>query len=305
MPTIHLANILKDLGTQSVRALAHSTGSPEQSVAKQAQIAAIRSLYRQAGAYRSGLGFPLSEVRFLNNAGEQRFAGGHIQFLDLAPKAMQTTAIRVRYVGFHCSQESAHDQVSAHDEPYFIIGIAGSNGSNTIRVGPYEEVDSGTDRFEAILLADPFEGLGITPPIVLAAVGLEHDYGTPEEAEAKVRDAIKAMEQKLEQALAAFLGTPVDNHVLPEWARDILIGWAPEAAAAILGLGDDQIGKVAKVLFDFDPGLDKWHAPEVIGQHGENDYNERIPMNGGNEGEYELRFLVDIVDIEFEVRPRQ
>lgn len=258
----------------------------------------IHELYLHSGAHRGLLGFPLSTVQFNDRKVEQRFAGGKIEFLDTTPKGVATTCVRVRFVGFHCDRESEHDQLSDTDEPYFMIGVAGSNRSNTIRFGPYENVETGTDRFEAAMLADPTGSspIIIVPPIVIGVVAMEHDAGTPEEAEEKVRNVIKAIEEKFDQAAAAFGAVTAGSHVLPEWARDILIGWVPEGIAAVFGLGDDHIGSVPLVMFDFNPGLEKWVAPPPKGLHGQNPYNTEIPVDGGGEGAYKLRFQVEIAN---------
>ncbi|WP_448570533.1 hypothetical protein [Trichothermofontia sp.] len=259
----------------------------------------IRELYLNSGAHRGLLGFPLSNVQFSANKVEQRFAGGKIEFLNTTPKGVATTSVRIRFVGFHCDRESDHDQGSPTDEPYFIIGVAGSNRSNTIRFGPYKNVETGTDRFEAAMLADPTSQsspIVIVPPIVIGVVAIEHDAGTPEEAEEKVRNIIKEIEEKFDQVAAAFGAVTAGSHVLPEWARDILIGWVPEGIAAIFGLGDDHIGSVPLVMFDFNPGLEKWTTPPRIGLHGQNPYNTEISVDGGSEGAYKLRFQVEIVD---------
>lgn len=263
----------------------------------------IRELYRSSGAHRGLLGFPLSNVQFDNHKVEQRFAGGKIEFLDTTPKGTATTCVRVRFVGFHCDRESEHDQLSDTDEPYFIIGVVGSNRTNTIRFGPYKNIATGTDRFEAAMLADPrgASPIVIVPPIVIGVVAMEHDAGTPEEAEEKVRNVIKSIEEKFDQAAAAFGAVTAGSHVLPEWARDIVIGWIPEGIAAIFGLGDDHIGSVPLVMFDFNPGLEKWETPPTKGLHGQNPYNTEIPIDGGSEGAYKLRFQVEIVEINISV----
>jgi hypothetical protein len=265
--------------------------------------AKIRELYINSGAHLGLLGFPLSDIEHDGNKSEQRFTGGRIEFLHTSPnpKGVATTSVRVRFVGFHCIQESEHDQLSDTDEPYFIIGVAGSNRSNTMRFGPYENVATGTDRFEAAMLADPFSSNSVVPPIVIGVVALEHDEGTPEEAETKVRNIFKAIEEKFEQAAATFGAATAGSHVLPEWARDIVIGWVPEGVAAVFGLGDDNIGSVPLVMFDFNPGLEKWKTPPGIGHHGQNPYNTVILVDGGSEGKYELRFQVEVVDTNIEV----
>jgi hypothetical protein len=260
----------------------------------------MTELYLNSGAHQGLLGFPISNVQFDAQKAEQRFAGGKIEFLSVTPKGIATTSVRVCFVGFHCDRESDHDQLSDTDEPYFIIGVAGSNRSNTIRFGPYENIETGTDQFEATMLADPLSQnnpIIIVPPIVIGVVAIEHDAGTPEEAEEKVRNIIKAIEEKFDQAAATFFGIGTEeNHVLPEWARDILIGWVPEGIAAVFGLGDDHIGSVPLVMFDFNPGLEKWTTPPGIGLHGQNPYNTEILVDGGSEGIYKLRFQVEIVN---------
>jgi hypothetical protein len=265
----------------------------------------IRALYMDSGAHRGLLGFPVSDIQFDPHKAEQRFAGGRIQVLGSSPtpKGVATTSVRVRFVGFHCIQESEHDQLSDTDEPYFMIGVVASNRSNTVRFGPYENVETGTDRFEAAMLADPYSSASFVPPIVIGVVALEHDEGTPEEAEEKVREIVKEIERKFEQAAATFGVETGGNHVMPEWARDILIGWAPEGITAVFGLGDDHIGSVPLVMFDFDPSLDHWTTPPRIGRHGQNPYNTAILVDGGSQGKYELRFQVEIVEQELEVRP--
>lgn len=295
MPTVHLASILKDLGTTSVRELFRSTGSPERSVFKQAQIAAIDSLYRENGGFRGPFGFPLDEAEFTGQTAERYYSGGRIRFLSDNPQGEEMTVVRVRFVGFHCISESDSDQLSGSDEPYFIIGVASAGRSNTQRFGPYGDIDSGTVRFDATYVAS--EDHRITPPIVLGVVAMEHDEGTPEEAEAKVREMIEGLEEKFDQVVGAFSGVSTGDHVMPEWARDIYIGWAPEAIAAVFGLGDDEVGRTPMVLFDNKSELKEWRAPAVIGNHGPNEYNVVLNVDGGDEGKYDLFFKVDLFKI--------
>ena len=83
---------------------------------------------------------------------------------------------------------------------------------------------------------------------------------------------------------------------MPEWARDILIGWVPEGIAALFGLGDDTVGKTPVVFFDNKTDLKVWRAPKKIGQFGPNDFNIIVPIYGGDEGQYDLFFNVDLFD---------
>lgn len=301
MPTVHLKRILNDLGTPSVRELFRRSNSPERSVFKQGQRAAINELYRKNQGIRGPFGFPLGEVEFAGNTATASYSGGVIKFLDNTPQGENFIVVQVRFVGFHCISESSSDQASGSDEPYFIIGVAGASHSNTMRFGPYENIDTGTVRFEAADVAS--KDHKITPPVVLGVVAMEHDAGTPEEAEAKVRKVIQDIERKIDEAVGSFSGTSTDNHVLPEWTRDILIGWVPEGVAAVFGLGDDTVGKTPVVLFDMKADLKEWHAPPIIGKHGQNEYNLVVNVDGGDEGNYELFFKVDL--FEYDAEPIQ
>ncbi len=83
---------------------------------------------------------------------------------------------------------------------------------------------------------------------------MEHDYGDTDEAVQLVRDVLKTVESKVDQAAGAFMGASTGNHVMPEWLRDIVIGWVPEIGAAAFGLADDEVGKMPVVLFELQAG---------------------------------------------------
>ena len=302
MSTVHLAEILNDLGTTSVRGLFKYTGSPEPSVFKQAQMASINHFYQKNGGFRGPFGFPLEKVHFAGQSAEQSFAGGTLRFQHhggpqghSGPQGDEMAAVQVRYVGFHCFEESKKDGLTTDDEPYFIIGVAGANGSRTMKFGPYENVDSGESRFEAVDVVSSMDG--ITPPIVLGVFAVEHDHGTPEEAEAKVRDVMDKIVSTFGQAAGLFSGVTSDDdtHVLPEWAQNILT----EGIVGLFGLGDDPVGQFPLVLFDNKADLKNWTSPPVGPvKHGGNEYNVIIPIDGGSEGKYELFFLVKLWTIE-------
>lgn len=306
MPTVQLARILKDLGTNSVRELFKSSGLPqtETSVSRHAQAADINSFYFRNKGYRGPFGFPIGDVAFSEQEAVCNFAGGILKTSSTTPQYERITAVRVRFVGFYCDEESG--EWSAGDEPYFIIGVAGANGSRTTRFGPYEDpsVNAGESRYEASDVA-PIDAL-ITPPIVLGVVAMEHDEGTPEEAESKVRTVMEDIEKKFDQVAGSFAGMSTDNHVMPEWARDICIGWIPEGISAVFGLGDDKVGQNYMVLFDNKADLKEWRVPPISTQtHGPNQYNVTLRVGeAGEGGVYELFFLVDLADVTFEWKER-
>jgi hypothetical protein len=294
---------MDELGIASTRDLFAFTTIKDDSVSRQAQRASIGLLYARLRKYRGRLGFPVSDIRFENGVGIQQFAGGRIECQSMSPKGYSGPAVRVRFLGFKCLQESDSDGLSPSDEPYFMISVVGSNGSTTTRFGPYGKIETGVEQSETTLLTDPYADAGrvIVPPITVGVVAMEWDSGTPEEAEKKVRQSVEAIESKLEAAVASFSGIQADSHVMPEWAREIYVGWLPEGIAAVFGLGDDRIGATSKVYFDFDRNLEKWQSIPSIGKFSDNPYNAKILVDGRDEGKYELMFQIDIVEIVKEI----
>ena len=68
--------------------------------------------------------------------------GGTIKLLSGdTPQGSDRTWARVRFVGFVCVSES--NKASGSEEPYFLVGVSGVNNSNTVRFGPYGDVDAG------------------------------------------------------------------------------------------------------------------------------------------------------------------
>ena len=278
------------------------TPTPTQLTLEQAS-AKIDGYYREHRGHRGLFGFPLGEVQRKEGTYIRNYAGGSIKLQDTTPQGYDRTWVRVRYVGFVCVSES--NKASSSEEPYFLIGVAGTNGSNTVRFGPYENVDAGESRFEAAYISN--EAHEITPPIVLGVLAMEHDEGTPEEAEAKVRRIMENIEGKFDQLVGAFTGGEVSSHVIPEWARTILIGWVPEIAAALFGMGDDEVGRTPMVLFDNKSDLLEWRSPPIRGRHGPNEYTHviRVGEDDGPEGQYDLYFKVDLFRTHTTIDPRQ
>ena len=291
---IHLRSTLQATGATSVRDLFSKTGSAETSLYRQGQIATIDLLHRKTGGIRGPLGFPLKEVEFNGLHATRHFAGGPIHFLNNAQGPGETWAVDIRYLGFKCVSESDWDQSSGSDEPYLLVGVVGTQGSKVVKFGPYASIDSGTVRYEAsqVLSALGDNGPRISPPLVLGVAVMEHDFGSTEEATKLVRDVLKEVEGKVDQAAAAFMGASTSNHVMPEWLRDIFIGWVPELGTALLGMADDEVGKMPLVLFDYKPEGGQWTTPPEVGTFGMNKYTHMLPVDGGSEGSYEVYFHV-------------
>lgn len=264
---------------------------------------AIDRFYLSQGGIRGRLGFPLANHTFINGVAARQFAGGTVKLLDTTIEITDRQYVRVRYVGCRCLEESS--EVSGSEEPYFIIGVAGSNGSNTIRFGPYDDVDEGENRFEAADIIG--HGERVAPPVVIGIAAMEHDNGTPSEAEEKVRKVVQAIVSKFEEAASSFAGADVSSFVIPGWARDILIGWVPEAIAAIFGMGDDEIGKNSQVLFDDKAHVKGREQYPILGLFGANEYTHKLEVGDvdSSEARFELYFKVDLFfDIEPVIVPR-
>lgn len=293
---IRLRSTLARAGATSVRDLFEKTGSPETSLYRQGQIAAIDALYRHHHALRGPLGFPLDEVRFEGLQATRHFAGGPIHFLTDAQGPGETWAVDVRYLGFKCVSSSDWDLSSGADEPYLLIGVVGTQGSRVVTFGPYASIDAGTVRYEAsrIVSALGDDGPRISPPIVLGVVVVEHDPGSTEEATTLFRKALEEVEGKLDRTASAFMSASTDDRVMPEMLRDIVVGWVPEVGTALPGMADDEAGKMPAVVFDCKPDGGNWTTPPEVGTFGTDKYTHMLPVDGSDRGSYEVYFHVRV-----------
>ncbi|MDQ4143305.1 MAG: hypothetical protein M3198_06085 [Actinomycetota bacterium] len=226
---------------------------------------------------------------------ERPFAGGIVSIRNHpgpSPDGPGTpTTVQVRFLGFHCIEES--NEWSASDEPYFLISVVSTHRSVTKKFGPFENVDAG-ENHPMVAGVAAFED-DVIPPVILGVIANEHDEGTPEEAAEKAREVARALMEKMEEAAASFGAATAGSHVIPEWLRDIWIGWIPEGAAAVLGLGDDHVGSNGRILFDYDPQLKQWKTPPSIGTFEDNPYNVKLKVGvNPEEGKYELYFDVKV-----------
>ncbi|NAZ17928.1 hypothetical protein GT020_18000 [Glutamicibacter soli] len=252
------------------------------------------SYYRSNGG-PSTFGIPMGNLTPTKDGWKTPYGGGPITIQNHGgihgPEARWV--VETQFLGFHCIEES--NEWSASDEPYFLLSVVGSNKSVTRKFGPIENVDAGENHPTALTLAS-FEEDGIIPPIIIGVAAMEHDEGTPEEAAETVREHAEKLVNKFEEIVnSAFGGAEITNHVIPEWLRDILIGWVPEVIAALFGMGDDQIGGNGKFVFDYDGTKDEWSDPEILGNFGTNPHNVVVPVGvNPEEGKYELYFNIKI-----------
>jgi hypothetical protein len=125
-------------------------------------------------------------------------------------------------------------------------------------------------------------------------IGFEHDNGNPREAEEKARVIISGIPSKL-TSVTDPSSAEVDSHVVAQWLRDLGIGSIFEAVTAILGIGDDPIGRDVKPVYDEIPALIDRRQYPIIGKFQSEFPYTHILGVGGSNGSYILYFKVDLV----------
>jgi hypothetical protein len=201
--------------------------------------------YDLRGNVSSFLGFPTADVALDpddNTSGVARFENGSIYFwADIG--AIDIQHVLLRYVGFHCFGET--DEISASDEPYFIMGVLPVNVEQ--RAVPmtkmYEDVDAGDS------VADSIEMYRGEPLGVAMAVSLfEHDEGDPEAFKEQMDAAVDKAADGVTGALAE---VPVVGPALAFIAQVVFIIGGPELKNKVneaLGTADDNIANENIVL---------------------------------------------------------
>lgn len=297
MSSLSLQSGLKASGSRSAREMLQKSKVANLSLSNQIKIARINGAYAKVGGARSRYGIPITEFVIDGKQLKRRFSGGEMKFMENDPFGSKLQAVVIRYVGFKC--ESKADGPGA-DEPYFTIGALSSNGSRVKQFGPYENVEDGTERSDIGVITDIDDFF--SPPVVLAVQAMEHDEGSPEEAEQAVRKVFEDAEKVFDEAAGVFLGNPDGNHVMPEFMRDIFIGWAPEVIAQLAGMADDFVGEASRVYFDMAPVETEWKTKPIVGVHQGNKYNETITVDGGDEGKHTLFFMMWYRDGQIDIK---
>ncbi len=258
---------------------------PAEPVDHPANLAAINNYWLGHGAQRGPLGYPMAKTERNGHIFLRRFTGGGVKSVSARASLDYRQWVRVRFVGHRCHwKQTPH----GNDEPYFIIGVAGANGAVTRRFGPYS-VDAGQDTAVMFEVAGP--ELMLVPPITLAIVGLEHDSGTPSEAEDKVRIAMAALPEKL-ASVPDPSSVEVDSHVVGKFLRDLGVGKIWEVLAQTFGMGDDPIDRRVLLLYD-----EKVNEQGVFGNKGHfcgQYFNIWMPFGKAN-GFYDLYFHAELV----------
>ncbi len=119
------------------------------------------------------------------------YSGGSIELLDVAngPQGIQRFRAEVRFVGYRMVDTND----ASGDEPYFVIGITGTN-SLTTRTNIVPDVEIKADNN---VVVQQVITTTAQPPFVLSVAGMDHDNGDPDEAAAKVTIALNDASAKL------------------------------------------------------------------------------------------------------------
>ena len=294
---LSLRTALQQTQTESVLGLRSALSSQQSSMTQLLQTNLIHQHYLDVGGRDGRLGYPTSEVQFLGVETSRQFRGGEIHLLGDKVSAIATREVSVRFLGFRCVRESDSDQLSPHDEPYFIISADTGNGAPAVKkFGRFEGVDSGTEIGVAELLIQK-----VPPnPMAIRVVAYENDDGDPDETARKIQDEVIKLSQQagsLASAAAAADGPGVGPSAAAGTVGAIAGGPIGALVAAgivsLLGLGDDFIGQATTVLF---ARQDDVGTPPTLDQFQGNDFNCKINVNGGDEGEYDLFFDIVVVD---------
>lgn len=270
-------------------------------VDKPAMIARIHETYLQLGGHTGNLGFPTSEVTFSGNTATRRYRGGEVRAraefdeerqIGVVTQALVTQGVRITFVGFRCVRLS--NELSASDEPYFIVSVM--NGDDQTRVekfGPFENVKAGT---EIGIGATLLSGRPLNPTTILA-VAYENDEGDPDETAKKLREKAAEVVQQAQSLIAASAsgaadGPGIGTAAAASTAAGLISGpigaLLAGAIVSLFGLGDDYVGQDVAMLFQ---NPDSVGNRKAIGKFRDNDFNVRIAIDGHDEGSYELFFF--------------
>jgi hypothetical protein len=297
--------VLAGTGARSARGLRLHLGSNRASLLQLAQTELIHAHYQAASGPRGGFGFPIGDVAFSARTARRSYRGGDISAVGSTVQGFRTQRLIVRFLGFHCVQESSSDQLSSSDEPYFVITVDTGTGSPvTHKFGPFDGTNTGTEQGSGELVVPPPD-LAPNPTAVRANV-FEQDFGDPDDTAKKLQDELVKLSQAVGQAASSAGADAADGPGVGIAAAAGAVGGilagplgaaGTEAIVATLQLGDDFVGERVKVLWDRLAENEEPKSPPVLGKFQDNDFNIMLDVDGGDEGRYQLFFDLTIDNI--------
>jgi hypothetical protein len=282
-------------GISSLRALEEITRSaefaqkPDQSVLRQVSRALMIQKHQLSGGLGGQLGIPMGDLRPVERGFVKPYSGGLIQFFDLTqpPEGFHKNRAEIRFVGFRCHQQSE----SGPDEPYFIIGVQGTNQeANVTRTfGPFENVETGDNNFVGTMITTTAQ-----PPFTIFASGMEHDSGSPSDASAEVEKQLNAGAAKLTLSLAVLGANPAIGGMVQAFVN-IFGGAVGDVAEKLFGMGDDNIGQNFENMFDYNSEGMVWITPKPkTAPDFARPFNVELVLDNGEGGRYSVFLQVDL-----------
>jgi hypothetical protein len=299
-------------GHPSVRELARSVGvgapvSLRDALQRQLQVvlrSRIHEDYLRTGGHTGPLGFPTSSVQFAGTTAIRNYRGGEVHAtanqdgpLGVVTQALKRRHTSIRFLGFRCLALS--NELSANDEPYFVIAVDNGNGVPlTKKFGPFENVDQGTEIGVGELLVSD-----VSPdPLAIRVMAYENDEGDPDETAREIQEKMVEIAQATQAALGATdAASAADGPGLGPSAAAGAVGIVAGPLGSLLavgivaafGLGDDFIGQGVSLAFIRPENVG---TPPEIGKFQGNSFNAQVDVAGDGEGHHQLFFDIHVFE---------
>ena len=290
---LNLRFVLGDAGLTSVRALESVTGIADTSLRRQASRFIIDRHHQRVGGLSGRIGVPLGDLRPLGARGFVKpYSGGTIELLDFTngPQGIQRYRAEVRFVGYRVVDTNEDGD---GDEPYFIVGIVGTNPdlNITFRTNVPEDLHVKADN--NVILEQTVTTIA-QPPFTLSVTAMDHDSGEPDDAAAKVTKSLNDFAAKVELALP-LVGVDPTIGAYAQSFLNLFGGTAGDIISGVLGMGDDRVGQNAEHFFAYDADKMEWQTPKTrVHPLFDRPHNVELSLSNGDGGAYIAFFNVQL-----------
>ena len=258
--------------------------------------------YKADGGLNSGVGYPAGGVQLTADQAVWPMSGGRVVARANGSTAIEIDQkVRVTFIGFKCFEESS--ELSTSDEPYFVVSYVHAGKSVTSSF-EFSKINEGQTTLVGAVIGDDFD----VKTARLHVAVYEHDEGSVTTARRKVRKTMEEIAAAGAQAAAIYdvatsaKGAAGDGG-LSNYAAiaggvvggplGALIG---KGIVGALGLGDDYVGDQGVPVFD-----QNYNQIPVLGSvdgpAGPVEFSHRFWIDSGNDGDYEVYFRVQKMDV--------
>lgn len=258
--------------------------------------------YKADGGLSSRVGYPAGGIQLTANEAVWPMSGGRVVARASGGTAIEIDQkVRVTFIGFKCFEES--NELSSSDEPYFVVSYVHAGKSVTSSF-PFGKINQGQTTVVGALISDDFD----VKTARLHVAVYESDEGSVTAARRKVRKTMEEIAAAGAQAAAIYdVATSAKDAAgdggLSNYAAiaggvvggplGALIG---KGIVGALGLGDDYVDDEGVPVFD-----QNYNQIPVLGSvegaAGPVDYSHRFWIDSGNDGDYEVYFRVQKMDV--------